>query len=461
MVTSTEIFLFQDKCLSLLTYYIESNKEAIIIDPMRDHEPYLKFMKERGASLKYILLTHIPSDYVSGALDLSRETNIPIYTGPNGYLQYEYKVLEDNEELTFGTNTIKSIYTPGHTIESTCFLLSSLGQPHSIYTGDTLLVNSVCFPDLALLRDISERELGLMLFDSIGRLKALPDDVLLYPGHTVGSVSVKRASDELSSTIGKEKENNLFFKFNDPEDFIKSLINLKIDIKNRSYLMNIARINIEGYVSLNESLKSLIKQLTPQEADRMSNIDCTIIDTRDRCKYNEGMVPNSLLIPLNENFCIWIGTMIKFSEKFIVISEPGKEEEVLKMLIRVGMYNIEGFVMIDKWIEAGLPKSKPQIITADLVFDNIYNSEYKLLDVREEIEHENGVLPYSIYSPLSALKVGLHDLPTDESLYIFCKDGGRSISAYSLLKKHGFDKLFILEDGILNLEKQDIPLIMK
>jgi hydroxyacylglutathione hydrolase len=461
-MANSEKFLFQDKCLGLLTYYIESNKEAVIIDPMRDYEPYLKFIKERGAKLKHILLTHIPSDYVSGAFDLSRETCVTILAGPKCYLQYDYTILTDNEEITFGTSIIRAIYTPGHTIESTCYLLlNSSGQSHSIYTGDTVLINSICFPDLALLRDISERELGLMLFESINRLKSLDNNVLVYPGHTVGSISVKLASDELSSTIGKEKENNSFFKFEEPEAFIKALIRLKVDIKNRPYLLNITRTNIEGDISLAESLKVLNKQITSEEIDRLIKLDYTIIDTREIFKYNDGVIDNSLLLPLNENFCIWTGTLVRYNEKFIVLSEPNKEEEVLKMLFRIGMYNIEGIITINKCIEAGLSLSKLEFVPAELVFDYIYNNEYLLLDVREEIEHENGVLPYSLYSPLSNLRLNLNQLPMNDNLYIFCKDGGRSITAYSFLKRNGFNKLFILEDGLLNLEKQGIPLIMK
>jgi hydroxyacylglutathione hydrolase len=465
MITNSETFLFQDKSISLLTYYIESNGEAVVIDPMRDYEPYLKFMKERNAKLKYILLTHIPSDYVSGALDLSRETEAPILMGTQGYLQYDYVTVADDESICFGSCSIQVIYTPGHTLESTCYLLlNGSGVPHSIYTGDTVLVNSVCFPDLALLRDNSERELGLMFYESLGKLKALPDDVLLYPGHTAGNIAVKRVSEEnINSTIGNEKENNPFFKHDDPEVFIKSLVGLRVEIKNRPFLLNIARINIEGYEPLNESLARLNKQISPEIADRMSKSDCTVLDARDRSKYSAGVIKGSITVPLKENFCIWAGTLIRFNERFVVLYEPEKEEEALKMLLKIGMYNVEGFISggADKWVQFGLPLMKLQVIPSEEVFNYIYDSEYTLLDVREEIEYEQGILPYSLYFPLSKLKAGLCDVPKDVNLYVFCKSGGRAIMAYSYLKRDGFDNIFILEDGLENLEKFNIPLVMK
>jgi hydroxyacylglutathione hydrolase len=464
MITNCETFLFLDKSISLLTYYIESNKEVVIVDPMRDYEPYIKFMNDRNAKLKYILLTHIPSDYISGALDLNRLTDAPIIMGPRGYLQYDYQVLNDKENITFGSCQITAIYTPGHTIESTCYLLSnSSGIPNSIYTGDTVLVGSVCFPDYALLRDNSERELGLMFYDSISKLNVLNDEILLYPGHTVGNISVKRAAEDITSTIGREKEINPFFKYENPELFIKALVNLRVDIKNRSFLFNIARINIEGYEPLSDSISRLNKLISPEIADRMIKNDCTVLDVRNQVSLYNGMINNSITIPLKEYFCIWAGTLIRFNERFIVLYEPEKEEEALKMLLKIGMYNIEGFISggVDKWLTFGLPLVQLQVIPADLVFNYIYDSEFTLLDIREEIEYEQGILPYSIYFPLSKLKTTLIDIPQDIDLFIFCKNGGRSIMAHSFLLREGFKKIHILDDGLENLEKFNIPLVMK
>jgi hydroxyacylglutathione hydrolase len=465
MITNSETFLFQDSSLNLLTYYIESQKEAVVIDPMRDYEPYVNFLKERNVTLKYILLTHIPSDYVSGCLDLSRQTGAPIIIGQYGYLQYENRLLNDGEEISFGNCFIKAIHSPGHTIESTCYvLMGESRKAHSVYTGDTLLVESLCFPDGALLRDKNERELGLLLHESLAKLKQLDNDVIVYPGHTAGNISVKRAGANNSSTIGDEKDNNPYLKIDEPEVFIKSLLSLKVDLKNKFFLVNIARINIEGYDPLSETMGKVNKGISPEVAERKAKTgDYIILDTRDREKMNNGIIKGSITIPLKEQFCIWAGLILKWSERIIVLHDAGKEEEVLKALIKIGRDHIEGFVCggVEKWTTFGLSLVNFEMIKTDDVCKYLYNRDYKLLDIREEVEHENGVLPYSVFVPFSKLEANLHLISKDETLYIFCKRGGRSVMAYSFLKRLGYDNIIILENGLMNMEKFNIPLIMK
>jgi hydroxyacylglutathione hydrolase len=464
-LTNSETFLIKDPTISLLTYYIESNKEAVVIDPMRDYQPYLNFLKERGAKLKYVLLTHIPSDYVSGCLDLSLQTGAKILVGAGSRLKYECEILNDGDEIRFGSAIVKAIYTPGHTIESMTYLLMNESRKHhAVFTGDTVLCGSVCAPDLTFIQKHTERDLGLLLYNSINRLKELDGDVLVYPGHTVGSICVKRASDSITSTIANEIQNNVFFNFEDKEEFLNTLVKFKLDIKNRSYLANIAKINIEGYEPLSETLSRISKPISPEIADRMAKKTCMILDTRERESLNKGVIKNSLTIPLKEQFCICSGTLIKKTDKLILLTDDKKEEEALKMLIKIGIYNIEGYVSggVEKWVKFALPLVKMEKITKDLVPKYLYNREISLLDVREDSEYEVGKLPNSQSLPLSKLNSPLIGelLPKDEKLYIFCTKGGMSVMAYSLLRRNGFDNVIVLEDGLLNIEHKNIPLMV-
>jgi glyoxylase-like metal-dependent hydrolase (beta-lactamase superfamily II)/rhodanese-related sulfurtransferase len=434
-------------CLSEAAYYIESEGEAAIIDPIRDTAPYLDLAAERNASIKYIFETHFHADFVSGHLELSKQTGAPIVYGPETETTYEIEIAKDGQEFKIGKLTLQVLHTPGHTLESTCYLLLDENkEPYCVFTGDTLFVGDVGRPDLSS-GDLSSEELAALLFRSlITKIKTLPDHVIVYPAHGPGSSCGKNIGTETQSTIGQEKQNNYALLADDKDEFIKAVTSGLTPPP--SYFSLNARINKEGYDPLESILK---KALQPVAVDTLKKWkdeekDLVIVDTRHADVFAEGYVPESVFIGLEGRYAEWAGMLIPYDKDILLITEPGREEESVVRLARVGFENIIGYLEdgFQAWKDAGedidlLINVEPDELIMDLPFDE----NLVVLDVRKETEFEAGHVDDAENLPLEKLKDPgtMAMIEETDNIYVHCAGGYRSTIACSLLKKQGIHNI--------------------
>jgi hydroxyacylglutathione hydrolase len=434
-------------CLSEAAYYIESEGEAAIIDPMRDTAPYLDLAAERNASIKYIFETHFHADFVSGHLELSRQTGAPIVYGPETETTYKIEIAKDGQEFKIGKLTLQVLHTPGHTLESTCYLLLDENkEPHCVFTGDTLFVGDVGRPDLSS-GDLSSEELAALLFRSLStKIKTLPDHVIVYPAHGPGSSCGKNIGTETQSTIGQEKQNNYALLADDKDEFIKAVTSGLTPPP--SYFSLNARINKEGYDPLESILK---KALQPVAVDTLKKWkdderDLVIVDTRHADVFAEGYVPESVFIGLEGRYAEWAGMLIPYDKDILLITEPGREEESVVRLARVGFENIIGYLEggFQAWKDGGevidlLINVEPDELIMDLPFDE----NLVVLDVRKETEFEAGHVDDAENLPLEKLKDPgtMAMIEETDNIYVHCAGGYRSTIACSLLKKQGIHNI--------------------
>jgi glyoxylase-like metal-dependent hydrolase (beta-lactamase superfamily II)/rhodanese-related sulfurtransferase len=434
-------------CLSEAAYYIESEGEAAIIDPMRDTAPYLDLAAERNASIKYIFETHFHADFVSGHLELSRQTGAPIVYGPETETTYKIEIAKDGQEFKIGKLTLQVLHTPGHTLESTCYLLLDENkEPYCVFTGDTLFVGDVGRPDLSS-GDLSSEELAALLFRSLStKIKTLPDHVIVYPAHGPGSSCGKNIGTETQSTIGQEKQNNYALLADDKDEFIKAVTSGLTPPP--SYFSLNARINKEGYDPLESILK---KALQPVAVDTLKKWkdderDLVIVDTRHADVFAEGYVPESVFIGLEGRYAEWAGMLIPYDKDILLITEPGREEESVVRLARVGFENIIGYLEggFQAWKDGGevidlLINVEPDELIMDLPFDE----NLVVLDVRKETEFEAGHVDDAENLPLEKLKDPgtMAMIEETDNIYVHCAGGYRSTIACSLLKKQGIHNI--------------------
>ena len=339
-------------CLSEAAYYIESEGEAAIIDPLRDTERYIELATSRGASIRYIFETHFHADFVSGHLDLAKKTGAPIIYGPNADTGFEKYQAKDQEIFPLGKASIRVMHTPGHTLESTCYLLlNEQGEADSLFTGDTLFVGDVGRPDL-FSGNLSKEELASYLYDSLHAIRQLPDSVKVYPAHGPGSSCGKNLGPSTHSTIGEEKQTNYAMAEQSREDFIKAVTE-GLNVPPAYFPVN-ASINKKGYESLDEVKIRGLRALSIEEFKQLSQ-NALILDTRAAVVFTQGFVPGSVNIGLEGRFAEWAGALLPFHEKMILVTEAGKEEESLIRLARVGFDQVEGFLKggYDHWKERG------------------------------------------------------------------------------------------------------------
>jgi hydroxyacylglutathione hydrolase len=434
-------------CLSEAAYYIESEGEAAIIDPMRDTAPYLDLAAERNASIKYIFETHFHADFVSGHLELSRQTGAPIVYGPETETTYKIEIAKDGQEFKIGKLTLQVLHTPGHTLESTCYLLLDENkEPYCVFTGDTLFVGDVGRPDLSS-GDLSSEELAALLFRSLStKIKTLPDHVIVYPAHGPGSSCGKNIGTETQSTIGQEKQNNYALLADDKDEFIKAVTSGLTPPP--SYFSLNARINKEGYDPLESILK---KALQPVAVDTLKKWkdderDLVIVDTRHADVFAEGYVPESVFIGLEGRYAEWAGMLIPYDKDILLITEPGREEESVVRLARVGFENIIGYLEggFQAWKDGGevidlLINVEPDELIMDLPFDE----NLVVLDVRKETEFEAGHVDDAENLPLEKLKDPgtMAMIEETDNIYVHCAGGYRSTVACSLLKRQGIHNI--------------------
>ncbi|UPT66855.1 MAG: MBL fold metallo-hydrolase [Sphingobacteriales bacterium JAD_PAG50586_3] len=446
-------------CLAEAAYYIESNGEAAIIDPLRETQPYIEMAAKRGAVIKYVFETHFHADFVSGHIDLARKTGAAIIYGPNANAGYAITNATDNQEFTLGAVKIKVLHTPGHTPESSCFLLlDENGKESAIFTGDTLFVGDVGRPDLAVKGNVTQEDLAGMLYHSIERLKQLPDDLVIYPAHGAGSSCGKNIGKETSSTIGQQKATNYAMLQPTKEAFIAAVTE-GISAP-PAYFFHDAKVNMQGYEEVDAVVARGNTALTPDAVELLIGEGATVLDTRGVLAFEKGFIPGAVNIGLDGQYAIWVGTILKPETPLLLVTDAGKEEEAVLRLARVGYENVKGYLQggIDAWVAAAKKVDIINSVTAE-EFASHY-SESKVLDVRRPGEQETtGVIPEATLICLEKLEQNLGELDKNQHYYVHCAGGYRSVIAASLLKRHGYNNLTNVYGGMGAIKTTGVPLV--
>ncbi|TDW99516.1 MBL fold metallo-hydrolase [Dinghuibacter silviterrae] len=452
-------------CLSEAAYYIESNKEALVIDPLRDVEMYIHLAEERGATIKYILETHFHADFVSGHLDLSRKTGAPIVYGPGTETAFPIYKAADGETFRIGDVSLEVLHTPGHTIESTCYLLKDeQGAPHALFTGDTLFVGDVGRPDLSS-GSLSKEELAGMLYDSLAeKVLPLPDSVIIYPAHGPGSSCGKNLGPHTHSTLGEEKATNYALQPQDKETFIKAVTE-GLSAPPQYFPVN-ARINKEGYESLEKVMHESLQPLSIAEFKKESTRPgAVILDTRKAPVFTDGFVPGSINIGLEGRFAEWAGNLLGFTDPIVLVTDEGMEEESILRLARVGFENVSGYLQggFDAWKAAGQPIDMIINVTPyELALDIPFDENLVVVDVRKEIEFGGGHVKGAENIPLETLSDpgSMAYLEENQNIYVHCAGGYRSVIACSLLKRQGLHNLRNVTGGWTAIQAEgSIPVV--
>ena len=444
-------------CLAHAAYYIESNGEAAIIDPLRETGPYVGMAAARKAEIKYIFETHFHADFVSGHVDLAKETGAEIIFGPNATPGYNTTVAEDGQTFKLGEVTFKVLHTPGHTMESTTYLLyDEDGKEHAIFTGDTLFIGDVGRPDLAVKTDLSMEDLARHLYDSLhNKIMPLPDEVIVYPGHGAGSACGKNLSDERWQTLGHQKKNNYALQPMDKDTFVKEVTTGLATPP--AYFPENAKMNKAGYSSFEEVMERNQKPLSVKEFEQEIADGALLLDTRDTDKFEAGHVPGALNIALSGQYAPWVGALIPFGQRLVLVTEPDNEEEAIRRLARVGYENVAGYLQggVETWKQEKGELATVGSIEPKQVKEKLAQDDTLVLDVRKESEYDRERLNNAVNLPLSQLEQKAEDLDKEKTYMVHCAGGYRSMIASSLLKKHGFRNVLNIHGGFDEMKKQD------
>ena len=445
-------------CLSEAAYFIESNGEAVVIDPIRDTETYLQLAKEYKASIKYIFETHFHADFVSGHLELSKKTGAPIVYGPETEANFSFHLATDGEIFKIGNITLEVIHTPGHTIESTCYLLrDENGKSYCLFSGDTLFVGDVGRPDLSS-GNLTKEELAGIMYDTIqNKLMPLPDDIILYPAHGQGSSCGKNLGADTQSTIGEQKKTNYAMQSQTREEFIKAITENLSEAP--AYFRVNAKINKEGYENLEEVKSKGLTPLPVKEFKGKINKGAIVLDTREAIEFTNGFIPGAISIGLEGRFAEWSGSLLSFKEPILIVTPVGLEEETVTRLARVGFDNVEGYLKggFEAWKEAEEKIDLIIDIEADeLAMDIPFDESLIVLDVRKPAEFAEGHVKSALNIPLAEMadiaQIALWE--EDQNIYLHCGGGYRSVIAASLLKRQGYHNLRNVLGGWEEIKKQ-------
>lgn len=453
-------------CISEAAYFIESNGIAAVVDPLRDIDAYLTLAKEKNAVIKYIFETHFHADFVSGHLDLSKQTGATIVYGPETETNFPVHVAKDGEIFLLGDITIQAIHTPGHTLESTCYLLKNENKkPHCIFTGDTLFVGDVGRPDLSS-GNMNKEYLASIMYDTIqNKILPLQNDIIVYPAHGAGSSCGKNLGPDTFSTIGEQKKSNYALQPQSKEDFIKAVISGLTAAP--SYFAVNAKINKEGYDTLDTIKTKGLTPLTVKDFKEKIKENVVVLDTRKVTEFTNGFIPGSIFIGLEGRFAEWAGTLLPFHQPIILVTDKGMEEETIIRMARVGFDKVEGYLKggFEEWKKAGEKIDLIIDVEADeLALDIKHDPKLTVLDVRRETEFGDGHIKNAINLPLSDMSdiAQIANFEDDQNLYIHCAGGYRSVIAASLMKRHGYHNLRnvlggwgkIKEEKNINIEKE-------
>lgn len=448
-------------CLSEAAYYVESNGEAAIIDPLRDIEIYLQMAEERKSKIKYIFETHFHADFVSGHIDLGKATGAPIVYGPGTEAGFDVHVAKDGELFKLGEAVIKVLHTPGHTLESVCYLLKDKsGKDHAVFTGDTLFVGDVGRPDLAQKgADITMEDLAGMLYESLQqKIVPLADAVIVYPAHGPGSSCGKNLGPHTLSTIGEEKQSNYALKPQTKEQFIKAVTE-GLTAPPQYFPVN-AKINKEGYASIDAVLEKALQPLSAAAFKAVADKDeAVILDTRHADIFVQGFVPGSIFIGLEGRFAEWAGSLLPFDQEILLVTEPGKEKETATRLARVGFEKFAGYLDggFDIWKTSGNTVDIIIDVEADeLAMDIPFDNHLVVVDVRKEPEFGEGHVKDAVNLPLNNLvdPGSMADIHDTDNLYVHCAGGYRSVIACSMLKRQGIHNIRNIAGGWAKIKEE-------
>ncbi len=433
------------KCLAEAAYYIESKGEVAIIDPMRDIAPYLKMTKDNGAKIKYVFETHFHADFVSGHVDIQRQTGAQIIYGPTAKTSYDVIIAEDNQEFKIGDVTIRVIHTPGHTLESSTYLLiDENGKETALFTGDTLFLGDVGRPDLAIKGDLTREELAGMLFDSLrNRIMPFADDLIIYPSHGAGSSCGKNMSSETVGTLGDQKANNYALRADmTKEEFVKEVTHGILPPP--QYFAKNAMMNKMGYSSFDDALNGGNKALSLSDFKIQVENGALILDVRNQTDFVKGFIPNSLFIGLDGTFAMWVGALIEdIHQKIVLVVDEGRSEEAVTRLARVGYDNAVGY------LEGGINAYTKELSTIKSISAAQYATleNTSTIDVRKPGEYLSEHVLNAIHHPLDYMLSELDKIETSMQHHIHCAGGYRSVIAISLLMQHGYTDLVNVEGG--------------
>ncbi len=450
-------------CLAQGAYYIESEGEVAIIDPLREVKDYIARAKDNNATIKYIFETHFHADFVSGHLTLSKETGAPIIYGPTAAPSFEATIAEDGQEFKLGKVTIKVLHTPGHTMESTTYLLiDENGKDHAIFSGDTLFLGDVGRPDLAQkAASMTMEELAGLSFDSLrNKIMPLADDVVVYPGHGAGSACGKNMMKETVDTLGNQKQMNYALRADmTKEEFVKELTDGLLPPP--LYFPLNVKLNKEGYAHIDEVIKQGAKALSPEAFEAAANeTEALVLDVRHQSEFIKGHIPRSIFIGLKGGFAPWVGALIADVEQpLLLVVDEGSEEEAITRLSRVGFDNTLGFLKggVEAWKAAGKETDTLESISADTFKERLEANTIPVFDVRKEGEFIAGHIENANFTPLGNINNHLAEFPENEPFYVHCAGGYRSVIAASILKSRGIHNIIDVAGGMGAIKKVGIP----
>ena len=449
-------------CLAQGTYYIVSDGEAVIIDPLRDFQYYLDKLESDGVRLKYILETHFHADFVSGHLDLSLKTGAEIIFGPNADPSFNARIADDGEVLTVGKLKIKVLHTPGHTLESTCYLMSDEeGIDKVLFTGDTLFIGDVGRPDLAQKNnDFKKEDLAELLYDSLyTKILPLNDDIIIYPAHGAGSACGKNMSQETYDSLGNQKRTN--YALNQPSKaaFVKAVLTGLTEPP--LYFADNVRLNRQGYKNYYDILKKAKHALSLEKFSELQRSeDVVILDVRDSSEFVKGFIPKSINIGLRGDFAPWVGSILKVvNQKILLVAEEDDVDETITRLARVGFDGVSGYLEggFNSWLNSGETVDHILRMDTDKLQKLLLNENLPIVDVRKESEYYSQHIEWAQNFPLQKLDKHMNHLPS-EKFVLHCAGGYRSSIAASLLKRNGIHDFIEVNGGFNAIKKGNIPL---
>lgn len=450
-------------CIAHAAYYIESNGEAAIFDPLREVQPYLDKAQKDGATIKYIFETHFHADFVSGHLDLAQKSGAKIVYGPTAKPNFDAIIAEDGQEFKIGGVTIKAIHTPGHTLESTCYLVTDEnGKDHGIITGDTLFIGDVGRPDLAqeLIEDLTQEKLASYLFDSLrNKIMPLSDDLIVYPNHGAGSACGKNMSKETTDTLGNQKKTNYALRADmTREEFIAELLDGLAPPP--AYFPQNVLMNIQGYESLDTVMQKADTPLSPKEFEAVANqTEALVLDVRHEDDFVTAHIPGSIFIGLHGQFAPWVGALIKDTKQPILLVTPeGKEEEAITRLSRVGFDHTLGYLKggIAAWKSAGFETDAIETVMPEDLAKNYEKAV--IVDARKPSEFTAERIEKATNIPLDYINDHLAEVPKNDTFYVHCAGGYRSVIWASILKARGYHNMINVAKGMSGIKNTTIPL---
>jgi glyoxylase-like metal-dependent hydrolase (beta-lactamase superfamily II)/rhodanese-related sulfurtransferase len=441
-------------CLAQGAYYIESNGEAAVIDPLREVQPYIDKAEKDNATIKYVFETHFHADFVSGHLDLSQKTGAPIVFGPTAKPNFEAITATDGQEFKLGNVTIKVLHTPGHTMESACFLLiDENGKETSLFSGDTLFIGDVGRPDLAqkVIADLTEDKLAGYLYDSLhNKILPLADDIIVYPAHGAGSACGKNMSKETTDLLGNQKKTNYALQPMTREAFKKEVLT-GLTPPPAYFPLNVL-MNIQGYDSIDDVLKRGQQAMSPAAFEAAANeTGAVILDTRDQQTFAQGFIPNSINIGIDGNFAPWVGALIPdIKQEILIVADEGREEEIITRMARVGYDYTIGYLKggFEAWKAAGFETDTIKSVTVDELAAIAEKEQINILDVRKKSEYDSEHILGAENAPLDYINDSMLLINKNKTYYVHCAGGYRSMIFNSILRARGYDNLVDVKDGI-------------